>query len=169
MSIVVVPMIAALETDWIPSIDDMDAAIAELRTKVLEFTAATADAEVAVGGDVTAWRAAWTTYVADLEDFEGELWFNRWQRRARIIAFRERFNALVGWFRRLPGAAGVADRTPTYSEDQTSPDRGGPFGDVSATVKWAAIGIVGIAALVAVGHLSGLLKLSGLDSKKGTP
>lgn len=169
--ITIIPMIArlpgpgsdlqGLEDDWVPSLADMDAAIAELQTKALEFDAETRDAELRVGGDVGSWRQAWTKFLADLADFADSIWFNRWQRRADILTYRARFNALAAWYRRLPGAGPTT--TPTYDPTQTSPGGGGSTANsIAATVKWAAIGLVAVAGIVAVGQLVGLVKLGNL-------
>jgi len=157
--------LAGLEDDWVPSISDMDAAIVELQTKTLEFSAETRDAELNTTGDVGSWRQAWTKFVADLEDFADSIWFNRWQRRADILAYRSRFNALVAWYRRLPGAG--ATQTPTYDPGQTSSGGNNLLGggDLASTVKWAAIGLVAIAGLVAIGQIAGVVKLGSLGGK----
>ncbi len=159
MSLTLVPMIAGpaqlgnLETDWVPSISDMDAAVADLQTKVQEFAAESFNA-VDVSPD-EGWLMAWNKFVNELNDFKGAIWFNRWQRRSDIIAFRQRFNDLVAWWHRQPGAPPPSSSsTPTYKPDQITP----PTSSLDATIKWAAIGLVAIAAISALAQLSPAIK-----------
>lgn len=163
MGLAMIPMIAGppgggyfgdFEHDWIPSISDMDAAISNLQARVQEFGHETFSA--AIPGDAdSGWLMAWNKFVGDLTDMKGELWFNRWQRRSDILAMRQRFNDLVAWWHRIPGApAPSSSSTPTFRPEQISP----PASGLESTVKWAAIGLLAIAGISALAQLSPALK-----------
>ncbi len=153
MSLALVPMIArppqlgTFETDVIPSISDMDAAIADLQTKASEFGSETFNAELP--GDIDGgWLMSWNKFVQDLADLKDELWINRWQRRSDILAMRQRFNDLVAWWHRIPGAP-AATSTPTFDQKQISPP-----GNFDNAIKWAAIGLLAVAGIAVVAQLS---------------
>ncbi len=165
MSLALVPMIAGpglgnFETDWIPSITDLDAAIAELQAKASEFGSEMFNAYDLTSDAVTGFNMAWNQFVAELADLRGALWFNRWQRRSDIVAMRQRFNGLVARWHRLPGAP-AATSTPTFKPEQIHP----PSTNFDATIKWAAIGLVAIAGISALAQLSPAIK--ALLPKKG--
>lgn len=152
--ITMVPMIAGLEDDWIPSISDMDAAISNLQTRAQEFSKETFAAEV---GDVNAqisWQMSWNKFIEDLEALKDGWWVNRWQRRSDILTMRQRFNDLVAWWHRIPGTPATT-ATPTFDPKQISP----PGSGLEATVKWAAIGLVAIAAVAALAQVGGVIRL----------
>lgn len=158
MSLALIPMIAgpaelgALESDWIPSISDMDAAISDLQTKAQEFGAETFNNPIQGDAD-SGWLMAWNKFIRDLAELKDGLWINRWQHRSDIIAMRQRFNDLVAWWHRIPGAV-PATNTPTYKPEQISP----PTSSLDQTIKWAAIGLVAIAAISALAQLSPAVK-----------
>jgi hypothetical protein len=159
LSLALVPMIAgppefgSFETDWIPSITDMDAAIADLQSKASEFGSEMFNAYDLTSDAVTGFNMAWNQFVADLADLKDALWFNRWQRRSDIVAMRQRFNDLVARWHRLPGAP-AATSTPTFKPEQISP----PSTNFDSTIKWAAIGLVAIAGISALAQLSPAIK-----------
>jgi len=170
VSLALVPMIArapayefgALETDLIPSISDMDAAIADLQSKAAEFGTETFNALDVSGDASSGWEMAWNKFISDLADLKDGLWINRWQRRSDIMAMRQRFNDLVAWWHRIPGApAPTSSSTPTFNPGQISP----PASGLESTVKWAAVGLIAVVGISALAQLSPAIK--GLFPKGG--
>ena len=170
MSLALVPMIArppgyelgSFETDIIPSITDLDAAIADLQAKAQEFGAQMFNDLGVTSDGVTSFDMSWNKFIQDLSDLKDALWFNRWQRRSDIVAMRQRFNDLVSRWYRIPGTTPPSSSaTPTFKDDQIHP----PSTGLDATVKWAAIGLIAIGGIMALAQISPAIK--ALLPKKG--
>jgi len=142
-----------LETDIVPTLADIDAAAAELDARIKAFAKESFE-QLPDVPNAQGFLSQWNAMVADWGAWKTAFWVDRWKRRNEVLAFRNRFNGLVGAWSALKGAAPTTVQTYKPGQTETSSPLSSLAKAASLPTWVVPVAVVGIGLAVAT-HLAG--------------